>query len=81
MHTFGCGEVDDVAVRLKHVDLLNGLDWLHVHLLESCLELLVVCAGALVDLLRFPPWCALGSTIHMSAIPHVGAACFVHLSE
>lgn len=43
--------MDDVAVRLEHVDLLDGLDGLHVHLLEGRLQLLVVDAGCLVDLL------------------------------
>lgn len=37
--------MDDVAVRLEHVDLLNGLDGLSVQLLQSQLELLVVGAG------------------------------------
>jgi len=43
--------VDNIAVGLEHVDLLDGLDRLHVQLLEGALELLVVGAGALVDLL------------------------------
>jgi hypothetical protein len=38
--------VDDVAVALEHVDLLNGLDGLNVELLEGLLKLLVVTAGA-----------------------------------
>jgi len=38
--------VDDVAVGLEHVDLLNGLDGLHVQLLESSLKLLVVVGAA-----------------------------------
>jgi len=46
--------VDDVAVRLEHVDLLNGRDGLHVHLLEGRLQLLVVDARGLVDLLDVP---------------------------
>ena len=52
--TFWCGKVDDVAVRLEHVDLLNGRDGLHVHLLEGRLQLLVVDARGLVDLLDVP---------------------------
>lgn len=40
--TLWCGEVDDVSVRLEHVDLLDGLDWLDVHLLENGLELLLI---------------------------------------
>jgi hypothetical protein len=43
--------VDDVAVRLEHVDLLDLSDGLHVHLLEGGLELLVVGASRPVDLL------------------------------
>jgi hypothetical protein len=49
--TLGVGEVDDVAILLEHVDLLNSLDGLDVHLLESGLELLVVGGGGLVDAL------------------------------
>lgn len=49
--TLGGGEVDDVAVRLEHVDLLDGRDGLDVHLLEGGLELLVVTTTGSVDLL------------------------------
>lgn len=49
--TLGGGKVNDVAVALEHVDLLNGLDGLHIELLERRLELLVVGAGSLVNLL------------------------------
>ena len=59
--TFGCREVDDITIRLEHVDLLDGLDRLHVHLLQCRLQLLVVRAGALVDLLYLSPRCALAS--------------------
>lgn len=52
--TLWCREVDDVAVRLEHVDLLDGLDGLDVHLLECGLELLVVDTSGLVDLLDVP---------------------------
>jgi hypothetical protein len=55
--------VDDVAVALEHVDLLNRLDGLDVELLERCLQLLVVGAGALVDLLDLPARSALASEI------------------
>lgn len=51
--------MDDVAVFLEHVDLLDGLDGLDVHLLQSSLEFLVVGAGRLVDLLDL----AAGSTL------------------
>ena len=53
--------MNDVAIGLEHVHFLDGLDWLHVHLLESGLQLLVVGAGALVDLLDLSSWCALAS--------------------
>lgn len=43
--------MNDVAVRLEHVDLLDLSDGLDVHLLEGGLELLVVGAGRPVDLL------------------------------
>lgn len=51
--------MNDVSVLLEHVDLLNGLDGLHVHLLQSGLELLVVGAGGLVN----PLGLAAGSTL------------------
>lgn len=54
--TLWCGEVDDVAIRLEHVDLLDSLDGLYVHLLEGRLELLVVGSAAFVDLLDLSPW-------------------------
>lgn len=38
--------MDDVAVRLEHVDLLDGLDRLGVELLQVGLELLVIVVGA-----------------------------------
>jgi hypothetical protein len=37
--------VDDVAVGLEHVDLLDGLDGLSVQLLEGGLELPVIGVG------------------------------------
>lgn len=49
--TLGGSKVDNVAVRLEHVDLLNGRDGLDVHLLEGSLELLVVTTAGSVDLL------------------------------
>ena len=53
--------MNDVAVRLEHVDLLDGLDVLHVHLLERGLQLLVVRAAALMNLLHLPSGCALAA--------------------
>lgn len=42
LHTLWCSEVDNVSVGLEHVDLLDSLNGLHVDLLKSGLELLVV---------------------------------------
>jgi hypothetical protein len=58
--------VDDVSIALEHVNLLNRLDGLDVELLESGLQLLVVGAGALVDLLDLPAWGALASVSSIS---------------
>lgn len=51
--------MDDVSVLLEHVNLLDGLDGLDVHLLQGGLELLVVGTGGLMDLLDL----AAGSTL------------------
>jgi len=63
MRTFWRGEVDNVAVALEHVDLLNLCDGLDVHFLEDGLQLLVIGAGGLVDLLDLPPGCTLATTM------------------
>lgn len=55
--------MDDVAVALEHVDLLDGLDGLDVQLLKRSLELLVVGASGPVDLLDLPAGCALASVV------------------
>lgn len=67
-HTLWCGEVDNVAIALEHIDLLDGLDRLDIELLERCLELLVVGARALVDLLHLSTWSTLASISIMSAL-------------
>lgn len=72
--TLGSGKVDDVAVALEHVDLLNRLDGLDVELLQGALELLVVGAGALVDLLDLPARGTLASVQHSLAIPSYAEA-------
>jgi hypothetical protein len=59
--TTGVGEVDDVAVLLEHVDLLDALDGLDVQLLESGLELLVIGAGVADDLLDLAAGCTLAT--------------------
>ena len=61
MLTLGRGEVNDVAIALEHVDLLNRLDGLDVHLLERGLQLLVVGARVLVHLLDLPSGRALAT--------------------
>lgn len=53
--------MDDITIRLEHVDLLDLLDRLDIHLLERRLQLLVVRAGALVNFLHLSPWCAFAS--------------------
>lgn len=37
--------MDDITIRLEHVDLLDSLDGLGTQLLQGCLELLVIGAG------------------------------------
>jgi hypothetical protein len=44
--------VDHVAIFLEHINLLNGLDRLHIQLLKRRLEFLIVGPRGLVDLLR-----------------------------
>jgi hypothetical protein len=58
--------VDDVSVALEHVDLLDRLDGLDVQLLERGLQLLVIGAGALVDLLDLPARGAFASVMPVS---------------
>ncbi len=56
--------MDDVAVALEHVDLLNGLDGLDIELLERLLELLVVAGGARGGALDLSPGSALATVRH-----------------
>lgn len=44
MRTFRGSEVNDIAILLEHVDLLDCLNWLDVELLQRRLQLLVVRA-------------------------------------
>lgn len=60
--------MDDVSVLLEHVDLLDGLDGLDVHLLEGGLELLVVGTRRLVDLLDLAAGSALASVLCVSLL-------------
>ena len=50
-HTLWCREMDDIAVRFEHVDLLNCLNRLDIHLFQGRLKLLVICTSALVHFL------------------------------
>ena len=70
--------MDDVAVRLEHVDLLNGRDGLDVHLLEGGLELLVVTTTGSVDLLDLSSGSTLSAIFH---IPSVSARAFEDLAR
>ena len=45
--------MNHIPVLLEHIHLLDRLDGLHVQLLERGLQLLVVCAGGLVDFFHF----------------------------
>jgi hypothetical protein len=65
--TLGVGEVDDVAVLLEHVDLLDSLDRLSVQLLEGSLELPVVGAGPGGRALRLSPGSTLATRTILSA--------------
>lgn len=47
--------MDHIAILLKHVDLLDRLDGLHIQLLERRLQLFVIGTRCLVYLLRLPP--------------------------
>ena len=67
--TFGRGKVYDVTVLLEHVYLFNGLDRLHIQLLQRGLELLVVRAGCLVDFLLFPSRRTLAPVINSKLAP------------
>ena len=59
--TFWCGEGNDLTVLLEHVDLLNCLNWLHIQLLQSALQLLVIGAGAFMRLFDFSSWSSFSS--------------------
>jgi hypothetical protein len=60
--------VDNIAVALEHVDLLNGLDRLNVQLLESSLELLVVNTRVLWLGLLLSSWGTLSAVIKTSSV-------------
>lgn len=57
--------MDHIAVLLEHVDLLDALDRLNVHLLQRRLELLVIGARGLVDLLDLAARSTLASVVEI----------------
>ncbi len=66
--TLGRGEVNHIPVRLEHVDLLNGLDGLHIELLERLLQLLVVAGRSSRGALHLSPGSSL-ATIYSQPAP------------
>src|SRR5689334_795835 len=67
VRTLGGGEVDDVAVALEHVDLLDGLDGLDIELLQRLLELLVVAGRARGRALHLSPGSTLATVGHINS--------------
>ena len=63
--------MDDVAIGLEHVDLLDSLNRLDIELLERRLQLLVVHTRALMYLLDLSSRCALSTVAHLSACLHL----------
>lgn len=55
--------MNDIAVTLEHVDLLNLLNGLNVQFLEVRLQLLVVGSSSLVDLLDLASRSSLASIV------------------
>jgi len=49
-------KVDNIAILLEHVDLLDGLNWLDIQLLKRSLQLLVIAARGLLNLLDLSSW-------------------------
>jgi hypothetical protein len=72
--------VDNISVTLEHVDLLNGLDGLHIELLQRSLELLVVGTSALVDLLDLPAGSTLASVSPVSLASLTSISLVVYFS-
>lgn len=60
--------MDDVAVGLEHVDLLDGLDGLDVELLQGGLELLVVGGRAGGRALDLPAGGALAAIVGIGSL-------------
>lgn len=60
--------MDDVAILLEHVDLLNGLDGLDVQLLKGGLQLLVIGTGVTGDLLDLAAGSTLASILRLALV-------------
>jgi len=58
-------EVDDGAVVLEEVNLLNGGDVVHAKAFQRVLQPLVICCGGLVDRLLLPTNRALATRAHL----------------
>ncbi|TIA91225.1 hypothetical protein E3P81_02140 [Wallemia ichthyophaga] len=76
-------EVDYIAVFFEHVDLVNTWNMLHINLLQSCLNLLVISLGVwLADL--FTTWCVLTALLSvrdcMCAAVHSTHLCVMQLA-
>lgn len=59
--------MDNVAVALEHVDLLDSLDGLDVELLQRLLQLLVITSRARRRALDLPPGSTLATIRHTSS--------------
>lgn len=70
--------MDDVAITLEHVDLLNSLDRLRVQLLQGSLELLVVVGAAGHITLLLVPGSALSTYSTRRSPPSVSLG--IHLA-
>lgn len=81
VHTLGGSKVNDVAIRLEHVDLLDSLDGLSAELLQGLLKLLVVGARAGGSTLDLSPGGALSTikSLHVSRglEEHIGGVSMV----
>ena len=63
--TLGVVEVDDGAIVLEEVDLLDRRDVVHAQALERVLQPFVVGGGRLVDRLLLPPHRTLAARAHL----------------
>lgn len=71
--TLGGSEVDNIAIRLEHVDLLDSLDRLGAKLLQGLLKLLVIGTGPGRRTLDLSP----GGTLSAVVNDNVSERCFL----